>query len=212
MRDYYAARALEYDAVYLKPERQGDLRRIAQRLPDELAGRTVLDVACGTAWWTRCYAPHCPSVTALDASAEMLALARSRLPAGPGHLVRADAHTLPFRAASFDAAFAGFWWSHLPRVRIVTFLRGLHRVLAPGARVVMVDNRHVAGSSSPVSAADPHGDTWQTRTLGDGRRFDVLKNFPTEAELRADIGPYASTFEHVTWEYYWAASWTTARA
>ena len=48
-----------------------------------------------------------------------------------------DAYRLPFAPARFDAAFAGFWYSHVPRARVDAFLRGLHRVLVPGARVVL---------------------------------------------------------------------------
>ena len=44
MQSYYALRANEYDRVYLKPERQADLRQIEQWLPSVLAGATVLEV------------------------------------------------------------------------------------------------------------------------------------------------------------------------
>jgi len=53
MQDYYAARATEYDKVYAKHERQADLRQIEQWLPSVLAGRSVLEVACGTGYTGR---------------------------------------------------------------------------------------------------------------------------------------------------------------
>ena len=56
--DYYAARAPEYDLVYAKPERQSDLRAIEAWLPPVLGQGSVLEVACGTGYWTRCFAPH----------------------------------------------------------------------------------------------------------------------------------------------------------
>ena len=42
MKDYYAARAKEYDKIYAKPERQQDLRAIEQWLPTRLAQCEVL--------------------------------------------------------------------------------------------------------------------------------------------------------------------------
>ena len=53
MQSYYAARAGEYDAVYEKPERQADLRQIEQWLPSALYGERLLEVACGTGYWTQ---------------------------------------------------------------------------------------------------------------------------------------------------------------
>ena len=84
----------------------------------------------------------------------------------------------------YDAAFAGFWWSHVLKRDLPRFLEGLHRVLAPGAQVVFLDNRYVEGSSTPVSRVDANGDSWQTRKLADGSTHEVLKNFPSGDELR----------------------------
>jgi tripartite-type tricarboxylate transporter receptor subunit TctC len=47
MKDYYAARAKEYDKIYAKPERQQDLRAIEQWLPTKFAQCEVLEVAAG---------------------------------------------------------------------------------------------------------------------------------------------------------------------
>ena len=62
---YYAARAAEYDRVYLKPERQDDLRQIEDWLPGRFDGKHVLELACGTGWWTRLIAPRAASVLAV---------------------------------------------------------------------------------------------------------------------------------------------------
>ncbi|PIF90927.1 hypothetical protein CLU86_1824 [Acidovorax sp. 62] len=53
MQDYYAARAKEYDQIYAKPTRQADLRQMEAWLPTVLAGRNVLEIACGTGYWTQ---------------------------------------------------------------------------------------------------------------------------------------------------------------
>ena len=61
MKEYYAARAKEYDQIYAKPERQTDLRLIEQWLPSRFEGARVLEIAAGTGYWTdghRSLLPH----------------------------------------------------------------------------------------------------------------------------------------------------------
>jgi len=77
MQDYYAARAAEYDTVYLKPERQADLRQIERWLPGVFVHRSVLEIACGTGYWTQFLAPVCTSIVAIDAAPETLRIART---------------------------------------------------------------------------------------------------------------------------------------
>ena len=48
MKEYYAARAKEYDQIYAKPERQADLRLVEQWLPVRFEGARVLEIAAGT--------------------------------------------------------------------------------------------------------------------------------------------------------------------
>lgn len=206
MQDYYAQRAREYDAIYLKPERQNDLREMETWLPAELEGRTVLEIACGTGYWTQFLAPRCAHVLALDAAPQTLEVARSRVPPATVSFAVGDAYALPASAKRFDAAFAGFWWSHIPLCRIGEFLAGLQRVLEPGACVVFMDNRFVAGSSTPLSQTDADGNTYQLRRLGDGSEHVVLKNFPSRGELLTAIAPFARSTHYREWQYFWALS------
>lgn len=209
MQDYYAARAPEYDRIYLKPERQPDLRAIEAWLPVVFAGRSVLEVACGTGYWTQFIAPAASRVVAIDAAAETLRIARSRVARESVDFVQGDAYALPAGAAAFDAAFAGFWYSHIPKRCIGEFLAGLHRALAPGARVVFLDNRYIEGNSTPISERDTQGDSWQVRRLDDGTSYRVLKNFPTEAELRAVTAGLGRQLRFHQWNYFWALEYET---
>ena len=205
LRSYYALRAAEYDRIYAKPERQADLREIERWLAATLRDETVLEVACGTGWWTRVIAPVARAVLAIDAAPETLEIARARVSAAHVAFEVGDAYALPRRRAAFSAAFAGFWFSHVPRARQAEFLRGLNAALQPGAKVVLLDNRYVEGSSTPIVEQDAAGDTWQTRRLDDGSTHRVLKNFPGEAELRTlAASGLGSAVEHRLWDHYWA--------
>lgn len=207
MLDYYQRRADEYDAIYRKPERQADLRHIEQWLPSEFTGRDVLEIACGTGYWTRFIAATARSVHATDLAAAPLAIARQRVPGTNVSFALRDAHDPTPVAPPVDAAFAGFWWSHVPRQSLPAFLAALHGALQPGARVVFLDNRFVAGSSTPLSCTDANGDTWQQRRLADGSGHRVMKNFPDEDEVRRCLAGRAGAVTYHRWEHYWAVAY-----
>ena len=208
IRAYYAARAAEYDRVYEKPERQADLRAIEKWLSSKCVGANVLEIACGTGHWTQFIAPAARRVTALDASEEMLSLARARVADRNVEFEVGDAYDLA-RHADFDLVFAGFWFSHVPKARQREFVSGLNAALRPGARVVLLDNRYVEGSSTPIAERDDDGNFYQTRTLRDGSTHRVLKNFPTEDELGSLLDGLGERAVYTTWEYYWAFEYLT---
>jgi len=211
--EYYARRAGEYERVYAKPERQSDLAVLRDLVRGELAGRSVLELAAGTGYWTRVVAPVARSVLATDAAEEPLAMARARAYA-PGRVTFAvaDAFDLAAVPGEFDAALAAFWWSHVPRAELPRFLGGLRARLGAGARVVLFDNRFVPGSSTPVAHTSERGDTFQLRRLDDGGEYRVLKNFPDETEIRRAVAPVAADVRCVQLEYYWLLAYTTADA
>ena len=210
MHNYYAARAPEYDQVYAKPERQADLRAMENWLPPIYAKTSVLEVACGTGYWTQFIARSAERVLAVDAASETLRIAKTRVPQDKVTLVVGDAYQLPTRFGKFNAAFAGFWFSHVPKSRRSEFLHGLNARLLPGAKVVLMDNRYVEGSSSPISEEDADGNTYQDRSLADGSSHRVLKNFPTEAELLAALAGCGQDAKFTLWPYYWALEYVTA--
>jgi len=209
MQAYYAARAPEYDDVYRKPERQADLRAIEHWVPSKFAGARVLEIACGTGYWTQFIAPVALHITALDAAPQTLEIARERIRGSNVEFVVGDAYVPP-QDASFDAAFCGFWFSHVPRARQREFLAMLNAALRRGARVVMLDNRYVEGSSTPVTEHDADGNGYQARRLADGSTHLVLKNFPSEDELRSLVADCGESAAFTTWDYYWAFEYLVA--
>lgn len=210
MREYYAARAPIYDEVYLRPERQADLAELRRRIAGWFAGRSVLEVACGTGFWTQFIAPVAARVVATDAVLEPLALARLRPGVERVAFVQADAFALPESLGTFDAAFAGLWISHVPRERVRSFLAGLHARLAPGACVVLVDNTEVQCERLPIVERDAAGNTYQKRTLPDGTRHRVLKNFLSETELRSMIEGIGTNAQYWRGEHFWALWYAAA--
>ena len=204
MKDYYAARAKEYDKIYAKPERQQDLRAIEQWLSTKFADTEVLEVAAGTGYWTQFIAPVAKRVVALDASHETFSIAKTRVGCAGVDWVVGDAYQMPLAGQKFDAVFAGFWFSHIPLEKLPAYVTYLNAFLKPGARVIFLDNVYVEGNSTPLSDRDAAGNTYQTRPLADGSTHKVLKNYPTELELSDLVSSFSRQFSYTTWQYYWA--------
>jgi ubiquinone/menaquinone biosynthesis C-methylase UbiE len=205
--DYYRERAPEYDQVYLKLERQEDLRAIRAWLPAVFRGRRVLDVASGTGYWTDVFADHAAFILATDVNDAPLEVARGRRE-WPTHVqfAMADAFDLGHVPGEFNAAFVGFFWSHIPRASLEQFLRGLFRRLDDDAVVVFMDNRYVEGSNHPIFRTDDQGNTFQRRKMENGTEWDVLKNFPSLESLKSTLEQYVPRVTIRCWDYYWAAT------
>jgi SAM-dependent methyltransferase len=212
MQTYYARRAAEYERIYAKPERQHELRAIEAWLPGQFSGRHVLEIACGTGWWTPHCARDCASWLATDLNAETIAIAQSKpllddVSKSRVRFALADAYAPREIEGVFDAAFAGFWWSHVPLARLPSWLDALHAKLQPGARIVFIDNLYVEGSSTPIARRDAEGNSFQQRTLDDGSTHEVLKNFPTREQAMAAIGPNTRNAQWHQWTHYWSLTY-----
>jgi SAM-dependent methyltransferase len=195
---YYRARADEYDRMLMR-ERRYDVDGLDPASPDrdtrELAVvearlnelgpfGDVLEMACGTGWWTKRLAKLARSVTAIDASPEMLRILRRRVRAAGVRVVRADVFDwTPDRA--YDLVFFGFWLSHVPPDRFEEFWRVVRASLSPRGRVFFVDEMKWDGVEGYEEAlGDDRGTTM--RPLEDGRRFRMVKVYhrPPELQLR----------------------------
>ena len=205
MVSYYAQRAAEYERIYARPERQADLRAMEAWVADgPFNGRRVLEVACGTGWWTVFGARQAARWLATDLNPETMAVAQHKpLPASV-RFAAVDAYSFaPIAGQTFDAAFAGCWWSHVPLAQLPGWLDLLHMRLEPGARVVFIDNLYVAGSSTPLSRSDEQGNTYQSRKLDDGSVHEVLKNFPAREQALLMLGPRAVRPQWIDHHHYW---------
>jgi ubiquinone/menaquinone biosynthesis C-methylase UbiE len=179
VKEYYDARAPEYDEWYLglgkfaRRERPGWAPAVEalERAVTGLAPGRTLDVACGTGFLTRHLSGQ---VTGLDQSERMLAIAAERLPAAT--FVGGDALSLPFDDDAFDRVFTAHFYGHLEPDQRQAFLAEAARV-AP--ELVIVDS-----AVRPDHLAEEH----QQRILNDGSSFQVYKRYFRGAELAAELG------------------------
>jgi ubiquinone/menaquinone biosynthesis C-methylase UbiE len=217
---YYKARAGEYDDWFLRRGRHdrglewnrrwfSELEELRQELGRFGPTGKVLELACGTGLWTVELARHATSVTAVDASPEVLGINRARIQeAGHETPVRyVEADLFDWRPdAAYDAVFFGFWLSHVPPERFDAFWELVRSALRPGGRVFFVDS---LGPETPDEkerpARDPH-DYTTTRQVEDGREFRIVKVFYNPAALErrlTDLGWRLSvrTTEHLLYGF-----------
>ena len=186
LQEYYSRRAKEYEQIYHRddPVRQSEQIKIAETIKDAFHNREVLEIACGTGYWTVFLSEVARSVTAIDNSDEVLTIARSKYYKNPVNFQKGDAYHLPLGNKSFDGGMANFWFSHVPKEKIQAFLDEFHRVLKNGSIVLMADNVYNEGVGGKLVQKEGDANTYKIRTLEDGREYEVLKNYYTKAQIR----------------------------
>jgi ubiquinone/menaquinone biosynthesis C-methylase UbiE len=206
---YYHDRAKEYEKIYSKPERQEDLKTSTAILKELFTDKAVLEIACGTGYWTQRIAETAKTVLATDVNASVIEIGRNKN--YQNNNVRyevADLYDMK-PDLSFDSLFAGFIWSHIALQELNGFLNVMNGLIRPGGQVVIMDNNFVSGSSTPVDDTDEHGNTFQARTLKDGTCHRVLKNFPSGPFLEKKLTGVATDTEVIQLEYFWILKYRT---
>ena len=195
---YYRARAPEYDAWFLRQGRYdrgeahreqwtAEVRQLERALAAFAPGGDILELACGTGWWTERLSEYGTSLTALDASPEVIALNRRRLPLKPISYVQADLFTWQPKR-TYDTVFFSFWLSHVPPERFGGFWDLVRRSLKPGGRVFFIDSSYAPEATAGGESLNGPDALAVTRRLGDGRTFEVVKVFYEPERLTAQLG------------------------
>jgi len=193
MKTYYQQRASEYDEWFYRQGRydrglEANARWFAEA--DEVFASfdacsltgDVLELAPGTGIWTQRLAQIASTVTAVDASPEMIEINRVKVHSARISYQLADLFTWkPER--TYDAVFFGFWLSHVPLERLDNFLQSVAAMLHPGGKVFFVDGRREQTSTAINHQLPAAESQVMTRVLNDGRSFEIVKNFYDPVEL-----------------------------
>jgi trans-aconitate methyltransferase len=203
---YYRAMASEYDDHALR-EAGGD--ELAAAVEAFRAEGDVLELACGQGKWTGMLLAHADSVTCLDASPEMLAIARREVDDPRASFLEANIFDWkPERR--YDAVFFAFWLSHVPLERFESFWSLVDRSLEPEGRVFFVDDAY----RTPEELIEGAESSTIRRRLHDGTAFRAVKVPHTPAELQerlARIGWRISVHE-TAGPFFWGAGGRFAAA
>ena len=194
---YYRAIAAEYEDHAI-PGPGGD-ELVAALDSFRPAGR-VLELACGLGVWTAQLLRHATSVTAVDASPEMLAIASARVSDERVRFIQADLFTwAPDRR--YDVVFFGFWLSHVPLERFESFWALVADCVKADGRVFFVDDAYrtadelIYGASSSIIR----------RRLNDGTSYRAVKvpYEPKRLEERLEGLGWRITVTRTSGPFYW---------
>jgi len=97
---------------------------------------SVLELGCGTGYFTREIARTGAAVTAIDISADLLAEARRMLDAGNVTFLEQNAYRMTFGDGLFDAVIGCSVLHHLDSEKA---FKEVYRVLRPGGRIVFTE-------------------------------------------------------------------------
>ena len=210
LNDYYSHRAAEYEEIYHRPDtvRQKELAEIATAMKDVLAGRNVLEIACGTGFWTAVAVEVAEHVLAVDISEEMLAIAKAKgLPNKKVKFCTGDAYMLDSIEGTFDAGLANFWFSHIPKSQLNNFLHGFYEKLISGAVVFMADNIYIPGIGGELIDKLGCEDTFKLRKLSDGSNYEVIKNYYDSNQLKQIFESVSSELKIRIGDCFWWVSY-----
>ncbi|MDQ6821305.1 MAG: class I SAM-dependent methyltransferase [Actinomycetota bacterium] len=198
---YYRARAPEYDATGSFVADDAYPALVAALEAFVPRGR-VLELACGTGQWTAQLARHATHLTALDASAEMIALNRTRVGRGDVEYVEADVFAWS-PSERYDVVFFSAWLSHVPPQMFERFWSLVARCLGRDGRAFAIDElpaveqleSRLSGTVAPVVE----------RRLSSGESYRTVKVFydPVELETRLNGLGWRVTVRPAGWRFFY---------
>ena len=162
------------------------------------AGRTLVDLGCGSGYWLAGYAREAADVIGIEPDPTLVPLARAR--SSGARVLEGSAEHIPLPDRSADVVHARFAYFFPPGCD--AGLAEVLRVLRPGGTLVVVDNDHRHGQFADLLAASPWASYQGTGDATDAwwrdrgaRRVEVMSDWrfdgraDLEAVLRLEFPP-----------------------
>ncbi len=201
---YYAQLGEALEDKYLEPDMDEDIDDMSIHLGNLLAGHKVLELGCGTGFWTEVAAESAESVLAVDINPSLIEIARERpMTEGKVNFRVANALDLPEDIGSFTAVLVSFLWSHLNKKEQEQLLATLKKRLAKDTLLVILDDAFVEGFSETIARTDPDGTTYQILSTPEGERFEVAKSYQSDSALRKRLGTTVKEIKIERIEFFW---------
>jgi SAM-dependent methyltransferase len=166
---------------------------VAMREIAPWAGRTILDLGCGTGYWLNRYATEAAKVIGIEPDPTLRGMARAAAAALPGTDVLAgSAEHIPLRDDCADVVHARFAYFFPPGTD--AGLAEVLRVLRPGGHLAAVDNDYrwgefaellAASATRPPLATAATVDAWWRDRGGTRHEVRSRLDFASRADLSA---------------------------
>lgn len=163
---------------------------------------SVLELACGPGLWTSQLLGYTADVTAVDASPEMLALAKARTGGDRVRFIQADLFSWrPSRR--YDVVFFGFFLSHVPAERFESFWSLVADCLEPQGRVFFADDAY----RTAAELVEGPSSTTIRREVPDGTAYRLVKvpHQPADLERRLRQLGWDIKVTPTAGPFYWGA-------
>ena len=163
---------------------------------------SVLELACGPGMWTGQLLRYASDVTAVDASPEMIAIAKARVGEERVRFIQADLFTWP-PDRRYDVVFIGFWLSHVPAERFDSFWSMVTDCSKPQGRVLFVDDAY----RTPAELVEGPSSSTIRRQVPDGTAYRLVKvpHQPEDLERRLRRLGWDIKVTTTAGPFYWGA-------
>ncbi len=186
--DYYKKRAYEYDQWFMRTGRYDKGTNLNKRWFDEIKelkeilhkfkpNGEILELACGTGWWTTELARYANSITAIDSSHEVLAINKIKLANSDCAITYQQQNLFNWKPQKkFDVVFFSFWLSHIPPLYFENFLTKVSNSLKPNGRLFIIDSLLEQTATAHDQSFDNNKHI-NKRKLNNGKEFEIVKIF-----------------------------------
>ena len=142
----------------------------------------MLELACGTGFWTKHLVQISDHVIAADAAPEMLQVAREQI--GDERITYQQLDLFQWQPdETFDLVFFANWLSHVPPEALDDFLNKVRASLKAGGCIAFVDQHAPSEADSAIAKEN----IYAVRPLEDGREFTIVKAFYNLNELKEKL-------------------------
>ncbi len=185
LRQYYRKRANYYEKIYniKDPERLKEQEIIEDNILKLFKNKEVIELACGTGYWTQKLSKVACSIITSDILKEMIEIAKKKHYFCPIIFRKENAYNLTFKNNYYNAGFVGFLLSHIPKEKLTYFFEEFHRIFKKGALIFMMDNVFNEKYGGKLIKIPFNKNTYKLRTLENGEEFRIIKNYYSEKDL-----------------------------
>ncbi|MEE9443699.1 MAG: class I SAM-dependent methyltransferase [candidate division Zixibacteria bacterium] len=204
--EYYQKRAAEYDKIYYRdnPMRQAELKDLYGLSQGVLSKLSVLDIACGTGFWTRIISEQAREITGIDINQATLDEAGKKEYNCPVEFIPGDWRKIPEIDKQFDGLLMTYVLSHVKRQDSDTLRETIKNIIPAGSPAFICDNNLICEMEKELIWDKEKINSYKLRKLENGKKYMILKNYFDNEELLRIFEQWGKVRRFIFKDYYWA--------